>query len=290
MRARRKAQLRYTNAPTWAQSRKWAWLWEMWLSDMEPHHKLTAFALWSFANDEFPPVFPAIATLATMVGVHERRIKAHVKEVEKVGFASREIGGGSSSTRYQLKLPDDVLELNLTAPRRPRGTGDASITGAKNATRICNTSYYYTEDEISALVLSEPFQKAIRKMSINGGEVALQKVSPEPAETKEDDCQEDAPSLGYRRAQFAGLLLRVKRIDRNNLASRYLWCDKGFEAFVKRVDKVGFDEFSSMVCQVLTRENYRCSKAVNSIRTWDYFKDDMIKELETDEDWFAETA
>jgi hypothetical protein len=289
-RLRRKNQLRYSNAPTWAQSRKWAWFWEVWLSDMDPQHKLTALALWGFANDDFGPVFPAIATLATMVGVHERRIKAHVKAIEGKGFADREIGGGKSSTRYQLKLPDDVLEINLTEPRRPRRTGDTSITGDMNATRMDNTSYSYKEEEISALVLSEPLQRVIKKMSSENSEVVPQKVSSEPAEKKEDDGQEEGPSIGYRRAQFSGLLLRVKRIDRNNLVSRYLWCDKGFDAFVRRVDKVGFDEFAAMVCQVVTRENYRCGKSVNSIKTWDYFKDDMLKELAIEEDFFAEMA
>jgi hypothetical protein len=289
-RARRKAQLRYTNTPTWAQSRKWAWFWEVWLSDMDPQHKLTAFALWGFANNDFGPVFPSIANVATLVGVSERRIKSHVKEIEKRGFADREIGGGRLSTRYQLGLPDDVLKLNLMAPRIANHTGDAHDTGDISDTRTMNTSSSYTEEEISALIISEPFQRVLKKMSKKSASAIPQKVSSEPAGTEEDDGHEEGPSIGYRRAQFGGLLLRVKRIDRNHLVSRYLWCDKGFEAFVKRVNRVGFDEFASMVCQVVSRENYRCIKDVNSIRTWDYFRDEMLDELGSKDDCLFASA
>ena len=118
-RQRRKEKLRYDQVPTWDDSPKWAWFWEAIMSDLDQSQTLVALVLWGFSNSEFGPVFPSISTIATLVGLHERSIKRHVKELDKKGFVSRVMGGGSLSTRYQLKLPDDVMKENISAPRRP---------------------------------------------------------------------------------------------------------------------------------------------------------------------------
>jgi len=56
----------------------------------------------------------------------------------------------------------------------------------------------------------------------------------------------------------------------------YLWHEKGFIGFMKLGDEIGFEELTNIVCSVATRENLRCTKQIGSIKTWAFFKKEMV--------------
>ena len=53
---------------------------------------------------------------------------------------------------------------------------------------------------------------------------------------------------------------------------------------MERAQIHGIDEFCGLVYSTVVRENYRCSKMPMSIKTWAYFREDMMEK----EPWQSE--
>ena len=95
----------------------------------------------------------------------------------------------------------------------------------------------------------------------------------------------DLPTEEYCRERFSELQKKIAKVDKNGILSRFLWHEKGFIGFTKLGDQHGFEEVMSVAISVAVRENSRCVKEKGSIKTWGYFKNDMVKELDSCNDW-----
>ena len=95
----------------------------------------------------------------------------------------------------------------------------------------------------------------------------------------------DLPTEEYCRERFTELQKKIAKVDKNGILSRFLWHEKGFIGFTKLGDQHGFEEVMAVAISVAVRENSRCVKEKGSIKTWGYFKNDMVKELDSCDNW-----